>query len=240
MTRYSIDPLAAFAELGRVKLSETSLDDFLSRVTAMALRALPGVADVSVTLVRPDGPYTAACAGELARALDERQYELGNGPCLQAAAEHRTISAPDTASDTRWAGWAQRAAAGGAGSVLSVGLPLLEDVNAALNLYGRRPAAFDDEAVIVAETFAGYAAVALANAYAYHDAADLARQLQEAMESRAVIEQAKGIVMAEQRCGPDEAFALLARISQNTNRKVRDVATAMVLGVQNTPSSEHG
>ena len=237
MTHDPIDPLAAFAELGRVKLSETTLDDVLSRVAAVAQRTLPGATDVSITLIRQHGPYTAACTGDLALALDERQYEHHRGPCLQAAAEHRTISVPDTATDNRWAGWALRAAAAGAGSVLSVGLPLLDDVSGALNIYGRRPAAFDDEAVTLAQTFAGYATVALANAYAYHGAADLALQLQAAMDSRAVIEQAKGIIMAEQRCSPDDAFAFLTRISQNSNRKVRDVANALVTGIQRTPGS---
>jgi GAF domain-containing protein len=235
MTQGPIDLLAAFAELGRVKLSETSLDDVLSRVAAAARQALPDAADVSITLVQPDGPSTAASTGDLARDLDERQYEHDRGPCLQAAAEHRTIYVPDTARDTRWADWAPRAAAAGAGSVLSVGLPLLDDVSGALNIYGRRPAAFDDQSMALAQSFAGYAAVALANAYAYHHTADLARQLQQAMDSRAVIEQAKGIIMAEQRCTPDDAFALLTRVSQNTNRKLRDVAAALVANIQRPP-----
>ncbi|WP_250036658.1 GAF and ANTAR domain-containing protein [Paractinoplanes maris] len=237
MTHAPTDPLAVFARLGRVKLSETSLDDVLSQVAAVARQALPGAADVSITLVRPDGPYTAACTGDLARVLDERQYEHHRGPCLQAAAEHRTISVPDTAGDTRWAGWAPRAAAAGAGSVLSVGLPLLDDISGALNIYGRRPAAFDDRSIALAQSFAGYASVALANAYAYHHTADLARQLQQAMDSRAVIEQAKGIIMAEQRCGPDDAFAVLTQISQNSNRKLREVAATMVAAVQRSPGA---
>jgi AmiR/NasT family two-component response regulator len=89
---------------------------------------------------------------------------------------------------------------------------------------------------VLAQTFAGHAAVALANAYLYHSTAELARHLQTAMDSRAVIEQAKGIVMAERRCGPDEAFAFLTAVSQETNRKVRDVAAALVAGIRR-PSS---
>jgi GAF domain-containing protein len=232
MTQGPIDPLLAFAELGRFKLSETSLDDALGRVATLAQRALPGAGEVSITLVREEAPYTAAFTGELALHLDERQYEHHRGPCLQAAAEKATISVPDTATDTRWAGWAQRAAAAGAGSVLSVGLPILEDVSGALNIYGRRPAAFDEDAGILAQTFAGYAAIVLANTHTYHSTADLARHLQMAMNSRAVIEQAKGIVIAERRCTPDEAFEFLIKVSQDTNRKVRDVASALVAAVQ--------
>ena len=236
MTHDSIDPMLAFAELGRFKLSETSLDTVLDRVAALAQRALPGAAEVSITLVRDRSPYTAAFTGELALHLDERQYEHHRGPCLQAAAEKSTISVPDTADDTRWAGWAQRAAAAGAGSVFSVGLPILDDVSGALNIYGRRPRAFDDDAGVLAQTFAGYAAIALANTHLYHSTADLARHLQVAMDSRAVIEQAKGIIIAERRCTPDEAFEFLIKVSQDTNRKVRDVAAALVAGVQGAPA----
>jgi GAF domain-containing protein len=234
MTQHSIDPLLAFAELGRFKLSETSLDEALNRVATLAQQALPGAQEVSITLVGEQGPYTAAFTGELALLLDERQYEHHRGPCLQAAAEKTTISVPDTAQDTRWAGWAQRAAAAGAGSVLSVGLPILDDISGALNIYGRRAAAFDEDAGPLAQTFASYAAVALANAHLYHTTAELARHLQAAMDSRAVIEQAKGIVMAERRCTPEEAFDFLTKVSQDTNRKLRDVAAALVQGVQGT------
>ncbi|MEU4242525.1 GAF and ANTAR domain-containing protein [Actinoplanes sp. NPDC026619] len=233
---HPIDPLFAFAELGRFKLSETSLDAALDRVATLAQRALPGAAEVSITLVRDQGPYTAAFTGELALILDERQYEHHRGPCLQAAAEKSTISVPDTATDGRWAGWARRAAEAGAGSVLSVGLPILDDVSGALNIYGRKPGAFADDAGVLAETFAGYAAIALANTHLYHTAAELARHLQAAMDSRAVIEQAKGIVIAERRCTPDEAFDFLIKVSQDTNRKLRDVAAALVAGVR-APSS---
>jgi GAF domain-containing protein len=232
MTQHPIDPLLAFAELGRFKLSETTLDDALDRVATLAQRALPGAGEVSITLVREQGPYTAAFTGDLALQLDERQYEHDRGPCLQAAAEKTTISVPDTATDARWLGWGRRAAEAGAGSVLSVGLPILDDVSGALNIYGLRPNAFDDDAGTVAQTFAGYAAVALANTHLYHSTAELARHLQAAMNSRAVIEQAKGIVIAERRCTPDEAFEFLIKVSQDTNRKLRDVAASLVAGIR--------
>ncbi|MEV4279669.1 GAF and ANTAR domain-containing protein [Actinoplanes xinjiangensis] len=235
MTHDHTDLLAAFADLGNTKLSEHSLDEILSRVASVARRALPGAVDVSITLVRPSGPYTAAYTGDLALKLDERQYEHHRGPCLQAAAEQSTVSVPDAANDSRWAGWALRAAAAGAGSVLSVGLPIIDEVSGALNIYGGRPHAFDDDAIGLAQSFAGYAAVALANAYLYHTTADMVGHLQAAMDSRAVIEQAKGMIMVQQRCSAEEAFALLTRISQNSNRKLRDVAAALVADIRSRP-----
>jgi GAF domain-containing protein len=200
----------------------------LSRVAQLAQRTVPGADEVSVTMVRGSLAETAAYTGHLALTLDEWQYQRGTGPCLEAAAGHATVSVPDLADEPRWPDWARHAVAAGARSSLSVGLPIEEQVDGALNLYGVRDAAFDDDAVVLAETFAGYAAVALANASLYGVTAKLARQLQTAMASRAVIEQAKGIIMGSRRCSPDEAFAILTRISQDSNRKLRDVAAALV------------
>jgi GAF domain-containing protein len=228
MTHHPIDPLVALAELGRMKHSDASLDDVLSRVADLSKATLPGAGEVSITLVRERGPYTAVYTGEMALQLDEWQYEQHGGPCLQAAAEKETVSVPDTRADPRWGDWCARAASAGAGSVLSVGLPILDDVSGALNIYGRTAEAFGDGSVVAARTFADHAAVALANAHLYHSAVDMVRHLQAAMESRAVIEQAKGIIMAERRCTADEAFAVLTRISQDSNRKVREVAAALV------------
>jgi GAF domain-containing protein len=228
MTHHPTDPLVALAELGRMKHSDAGLDDVLNRVAGLAKATLPGAGEVSITLVRDRGPYTAVYTGEMALQLDEWQYEQHGGPCLQAAAGNTTVSVPDTADDQRWGDWCARAASAGAGSVLSVGLPILEDVSGALNVYGNGSEAFGHDSVVLAQTFADHAAVALANAHLYHSAVDLVRHLQAAMENRAVIEQAKGIIMAERRCSADEAFAVLTRISQDSNRKVRDVAAALV------------
>ena len=135
---------------------------------------------------------------------------------------------PDLTLERRWPAYVRQALKAGIHSLLSIGLPVHDDAGGALNLYARKPDAFDDEAVVLATTLSGYVAVALANAYAYHATAALARQMQDAMAHRAVIEQAKGIVMADRRCGPDEAFQVLSRLSQDTNRKLRDVACALV------------
>jgi GAF domain-containing protein len=230
-----INATAAFAELGRIKLGETDLDGILAHVAGLAQQTLPGAREVSITLVRDSRPETAATTGPLALRLDEWQYEGGDGPCLQAAADKTTVSAPDLATESRWPGWAGRAAAAGAGSSLSVGLPILETLTGALNIYGATRDAFDEEAITLAQTFAGYAAVALANAHLYETTANLAQHMQSAMETRAVIEQAKGIIMGERRCTADEAFDILTKASQNTNRKVRDIAAALVARTERPP-----
>ncbi|SCF13069.1 GAF domain-containing protein [Micromonospora coriariae] len=228
-------PAAAFAELGRIKFSETDFSGVLTRVAGLATRAVPGADQVSVTLVGAGGAHTAAFTGGLALALDEAQYEQGDGPCLTAAAANSTVHVADMAAESRWPNWAGIAVTAGAHSSLSIGLPMHEFVTGALNIYATRPGAFSDEAVSLAESFADYAAVAMANAHLYDTQATLAQHMQAAMQSRAVIEQAKGIIMGERRCTADEAFAMLAKISQDSNRRLRDVAAALVARVEANP-----
>ncbi|MBM7494404.1 GAF domain-containing protein [Micromonospora luteifusca] len=235
MTHSPTDPADAFAELGRIKLGEVGLDDVLQRVAELAKRVLPVPVEVSVTLVRGGIGHTAAFTDDLALEMDERQYAQGAGPCLDAATSGDVLSVPDLAADDRWPDWAERGHKAGVGSSVSVGLPIQEAVVGGLNVYARIPHAFDDDAITVLETFAAYAAVALANAQLYDSTASLARQMQEAMASRAVIEQAKGIIMGERRCTPTEAFNILAKVSQDSNRKVRDVAQALVDRAAGTP-----
>jgi GAF domain-containing protein len=209
-------PTEAFAELGRIDFRETDLATALTKVAELARRSVPGADDVSVTLVGPGGAHTAAFTGQRALTVDEWQYQQGHGPCLAAAAANLTVTVPDLAGDSRWPAWADRAIDAGVHSSLSVGLPLRESVSGALNVYAREPHAFDDDAVILAETFAGYAAVAMANAHRH-----------SVMDNRAVLEQAKGIIMAERRCTADEAFTILAKLAEYSDRRIDDVAAAL-------------
>jgi GAF domain-containing protein len=223
-----MEPADAFGRLGQIKFGETDLKGVLDQVAHLAKRTLPGADEVSVTLVGDKRASTAAATGQLAVTLDEWQYGRGHGPCLDASASHTTLSLPDMTTEHRWPDWAARALEAGAHSSLSIGLPIHEQVTGALNVYATKPEAFDSDAIILGQTFAGYAAVALANAHLYDTQATLAQQMQAAMQSRAVIEQAKGIIMGSRRCTAGDAFAILTKISQDTNRKLRDVAAAVV------------
>jgi len=109
-----------------------------------------------------------------------------------------------------------------------VALPLHQETVGALNIYARTRDAFDEDAQQIATHLAGYAAVAMINASLYVSTATLSEQLQQALDSRPIIEQAKGILMGERRCSAEEAFAVLAKISLHANRKLSDVATALV------------
>ncbi|MCU1596004.1 MAG: hypothetical protein JWO12_3396, partial [Frankiales bacterium] len=172
----------------------------------------------------------AAYTGELAMTLDETQYGAGYGPCLSAAEKDTVYLIEEMSQETRWPEFTADAVRHGARSSLSIGIPLHTAVSGALNIYADRSGVFDDGAVELAKTFAGYAAVALANASLYETTVALAKQMAEAMASRAVIEQAKGILVAQQKISPAQAFQVLSRASQSANRKLRDIAQAMVDG----------
>lgn len=224
---------AAFAALGRILLGEERLDAVLQRVAEAAKQATPAAAYVSITLLDPRATgsgeprvRTVAFTSELCLELDERQYESGRGPCLDAAASGATIAVA-SATDEQYPHFSRAASARGVRHVLALGLPIAQRTVGALNLYGLQDP-FSAADVAVAESFAGVAAVAVANAALYDSTADLAENLQVAMRSRAVIEQAKGVLMAERGVGADDAFELLRVASRHTNRKLRDIAVDVV------------
>lgn len=228
MTSDPLDPTVAFRELGRINLGETDLEGVLATVADLAKRAIPGAYEVSVTLIRDRGPHTVASTGTAADHIDKWQYERGSGPCLDACRESTTLLVDDVSAERRWPGWEAVAGAVGVSSALSVGLPIREHVGGALNIYATSIRNFDDDAILLADTFASYAAVALANAHLYDTTVRLAGHMQTAMASRAVIEQAKGIIMGQRHCSADDAFAILTRVSQEANRKLREVAAELV------------
>ena len=221
-------PQDAFAELARITLADHSLDRVMDKVAALTKTTLGLKGEVSVTIVERGRPSTVASTGSLATNLDERQYQRGYGPCLDSIAGGETLMVEDMDTEQRWPDWARSASSAGAGSSLSIPVPLQREVSAALNIYSTDRDAFDDNAVELASTFAAYAGVALANTHLYEAQGQVAEQLRTAMQSRAVIEQAKGILIGQRRCTPQEAFDILVRLSQDTNRRLRDVAEALL------------
>ena len=224
----TLQPQDAFAELARITLSEQSLETVMETIARLTKRTVPGASEVSVTLLERGHAKTVAFTGELAMDLDERQYQRGYGPCLDSIAGGEPIVINDMSSDHRWRDWAVEAVDRGAGSSLSIPVPVQREVMAALNIYSTGQDVFDHDSVELAKTFSSYAGVALANMHLYQAQGQMAEQLQTAMESRAVIEQAKGILMGQRRCGSEEAFNILIKLSQDSNRKLREVAQALV------------
>jgi GAF domain-containing protein len=224
-----INTARALEQLGSLALREHSMESLLQRVVDLTKLVLAGDLEASISLLTTDKPTTAVFTGQLALDCDESQYGRGYGPCLHAASSGELTEITDTRSETRWPDYMRQAAERGALSSLSVPLPISEGMAGALNIYAREAHAFDEDSRSAAQKFVPYAAVAVSNMQAYQDARSMADNLQIALESRAVIDQAKGILMERHKLTADRAFQVLARISMQNNLKLRAVAEELVM-----------
>ena len=214
--------------LAGVVIADRQLSDVLTEVNAIARRAMPSVEAASITLIKGEKPFTAAYDGQMALDADELQYERGYGPCMDAGRAGQVLLVDDMRSDRRWPDYAKDAAAHGVLSSLSVPLPFQGVTIGALNTYAGRSRVFDDHDVELAEEVAAWVAVAVGNAEAAARTSEDLTLLRTVMMSRALIEQAKGILMERHKIKEDEAFTALTHASQRTNTKLRDVAAELV------------
>ena len=221
-------------DLSKVVLADRPLSEVLTDITAIAARGIPGAEATSITLLRAEKAYTAAHFGAMALAADELQYEHGYGPCMDAGRGGVLLRIDDMTTETRWADYvAHVLAASPVRSSLSVPLPYQGAAIGALNSYSTRPFAFaSPESLRAGTDVAEVIAVAVANADAHAQLFDQARNMRVAMESRSVIEQAKGVLMAQRHVDPDQAFEILREASQRYNRKLRDIAAGIVESTQ--------
>jgi GAF domain-containing protein len=208
--------------------ADRELADVLTEITGIARRAMPSIEAASVTLIRGEKPFTAAFDGQMALDADELQYERGYGPCMDAGRAGQMLLIDDMRNEQRWPDYAQHAAAHGVLSSLSVPLPFQGATIGALNTYATRPQFLDDRDVEIAEEVAAWVGVAVGNAEAAARTIEDPNHLRTAMMSRAVIEQAKGILMERHKIKEDEAYTILTHASQRTNMKLREVAAELV------------
>jgi GAF domain-containing protein len=223
----------AFAELSAIDLTEHPVGAVLRRIAELAVKMIPGIDEASVTLIERGRPRTVAFTGPLAVTLDERQYEAGFGPCLDAARHGQTILVDTRTEDTIYVDFARLARRQGIKHVLSIGMPALQQTSGGINVYSAAEA-LDEATIDTTTTLAGHAAVTLYNAAFYAGAQEEVAQMKQAMASRAQIEQAKGVIMREYRCSPEKAFAILVELSSHANRKLRDVAASIIADATST------
>jgi GAF domain-containing protein len=208
------------------------LGDTLTEITRLGCEAL-GADMAGLTMTeRRDRPRTAVYTDAKVLEIDEAQYQADRGPCLDAARERVVLRMVDAEVDgDRWPEFAEAARRHGVRTTLSVPVLVGDHSIGALNFYDRRAGYFGDDLDDPAAGFAGQMAIVAA----YIEKAELADQMQQAMDSRATIEQAKGIIMATAGCSPDEAFDLLRQQSQAENRKLRDIAAELVTRQRRQP-----
>lgn len=217
----SLDVATHLSDLARSIHQEPS-EIILKEVIDEAIEIIPGTDFASLSLVtQQQNIESVAPSAQLPHELDEAQSRLGQGPCLDAIYRERMIRVPDMAAETRWPEFSREAVQSGVGSMLAFQLFVEADTLGALNLYSHHPGAFTDESELVGLNMAAHAALALAET--------LTRgQLHEAVSSRDVIGQAKGILMERHKITEHEAFLLLTAASSHTNRKLRMIAEDLV------------
>jgi GAF domain-containing protein len=217
-------------------LNTASTEQFLHELAVLSTRLVTDGLSCGMALrQRGRMPVTVACTDPAAAEADNVQFQTGDGPCLHALRHGQLVRVDDTLTHDRWPRFARQAASSGIRSCLAV--PLITDGEpvGALTLYARWPGAFGPAETGRAEGFAKHASGALTLALRMASCNDLNDQLRSSIISRAVIDQALGVIMATERCPQDKAFALLQSVSQNTNVKLRDLAADIVTSVSGEP-----
>jgi hypothetical protein len=229
MVRVTRQLAERIADLARLLLDDEGSDAPLQELTNLALELIPGSVAAGVVAASDTAwAYTGAPAS--IADLHRDQLQSGTGPVVDAIRYGEARRIDDTGAEARWPVACAAMAELGLGSSLVLPLRTDRKPGGALAVYGREPDAFAGSGHDIALLFAAQGGVAVRNAAAYRNCRQLVANLQTALESRAVIEQAKGILVAEHGCHPDIAFKELSKVSQNSNKKVRDIAADLVAG----------
>ena len=220
----------AFADIAEQLYDADNFDDVLLRIAEAAVSTITGCRMASVTLRERSGYRTAAATDSAATAVDQAQYQSDEGPCMDAV--DAALVYAQSFPDERWPTLASRPTESGVQSALSYRLAAASSATAdsgggSLNSYGVIPHAFNDTAQEIGLILAAHASVAARAVDERSTLQSLGRDLQQALLSRDVIGQAKGILMERLEVTPEDAFDLLRRSSQHLNMKLRDVARAL-------------
>jgi GAF domain-containing protein len=208
------------SELARQMQAEPDMAALLQRITDASLIEVEGAEHAGISLIEGKLVRTEAGTDDLMSTLDRQQHQLQQGPCLSSLREQITVRSDDLRHEDRWPKFAAAALEHGIHSMLAVQLFVEGDNLGALNLYASRPNAFTDQDESVAMLLAAHAAIAMKGS-------KVETNLRTALQSRDIIGQAKGILMERYKIGSLEAFDLLIAASQQTHRKLRDLAEAL-------------
>lgn len=230
MVTVTRDFAESIAEVARLLKQDEVPDDVLRRLTDLAVELVPGGTAAALTIAAPEGALTFAASDPQARKLHDLQFGAGDGPVVEVLRHNEPRRIDDTAAEHRWPRFCPAASTAGFGSLLA--LPLRTDRHPAgtVALYGTEPDAFRGAAHDIALLFAAQGGTAVRNAALYRSCRRMVNDLHAGLESRAVIEQAKGVAHAELGITPGEAFQLLKSYSQHTNEKVKKIAADIVEG----------
>lgn len=225
------------AMLQDLVLESADVQEFLTGLVAVASVAFSGVYGTvfcGVTLLRPHSMVTVASSSEEAQRMDEIQYGFADGPCLYAAREGVTVHVSDFLTETRFPEYREAIAASGIRSALGIPIRLDSGASAGLDFYSTEAHTFDDAGIAVAEGFARDASRSLRLAVRVARLSEEAANRQTAMESRTAIDLAVGAIMAQNRCGQEEAISILRRASNARNVKLKEIAQGILASLGHT------
>ena len=231
------DRLTAVHELHELLLATDDFAGFLQQLADLATRTGSSRTSCGVTVRMDEHPLTVASSDDLATRVDEVQYASGVGPCLQSMDTGEVIDVPSFVDEDRWDEFRMAAIANGLQSSLSTPILVGSQPVGAINLYSQAPGSFSEQDRRSATMFAAQASGCLAVAHRMARHVELTTHLQAALASRSVIDQAIGIMMAQNKCHSDAAFDVLRRASQHRNVKLRQVAADIVTAVGGRPAT---
>jgi GAF domain-containing protein len=229
------DVTGALEHLAEALNREEDLSVLLQRMCRHVLQVIPGAEMASVSLLHDGRAETVATTDDRAVDIDRAQYRTQEGPCLEAAKTGKVVRVTVADALDTWPAFVEAASRVAVASYLSAPLFIDREYHGSLNLYGGEPHGFGEVDEALLELYTTAAETALRTARRYFEARELADRLRQALTSRAVIDQAKGIIMAARGLTADDAFALLVDQSQKQNIKVRDLAQQLVTGVLRNP-----
>jgi len=220
--RSSIEALTTLAT------GHLNLEELLTSVATFAVRAIPGADGAGLTLLEDNRSDTIVTTHPFVAEVDAIQYGLNQGPCVSAASEARTVRSGSLGADPRWPKFGSRVARLGVHSAVS--LPLITSIGVvgALNVYAHPKNAFSERAAELGEMFAVPAAIAVQNAHVLAQAQRLASQLQYALDTRAVVDRAVGILMSRNGGTELQALNRLRALSQHEHARLPAIAQSIV------------
>ncbi len=225
--REPLELARAYAELQHLIIDGPEVTALLEKIAVLAAQVVPGT-HCGITLRRDRDVASVAGSDELALRMDEAQYVGGRGPCLESMRTGRRVEVPDVARETRWDGYRDYALSLGIRSVVAMPLVVEGESAGALNLFGEEAGGFTEVDLARAEAFCDQAATTLTILLRQSSRISLDAQLREALATRAVIDQALGILMYSQKISSREAFEVLRHVSQTSNRKVSVIAADLI------------
>jgi GAF domain-containing protein len=210
-----------FGDLAVEMQAQKGSTDTLQSIVEAAPKVVPGARWAGISLVQGTKIVSEVPTSRSVAELDQLQSDLNQGPCLTALREYHTVHIDDMRTETRWPDFGREALQRGTRSMLSFQLFVRSENLGALNLYSDEPGAFSEDSFLIGEILAQHAAVAMIGAAAE-------TQFENALATRDVIGQAKGMLMQRDNLTGLQAFSLLTRASQQTNIKLSDVARWLV------------